>query len=340
MEMIDLLLCWRTSSGAKMLTNVPPLSNVGGSCVLQPHAIHIGFYGLLTLVYDDFFPQPLTDVKSVLASSELPLSQEDFRSKFPKTNLAALEDGCDDFSLDQLQLLQNLCETYSRRLRSSASACKVPVAVLSLVQYSCRCLERVNERRDFSLSSEHVPTSRNDASSMRDSVFMISLDQTGDELHGLETCPVGCFLTITKVSQGLASKWNAENPPLSVRLGSRLVEVNGKRALGDMVESLKKKVVLNIGVLQEPLREMLAGWCLDLPAYLPLLSNAQKRIGNYRTEFVGTTLVIFLSSSVLFSELAAFQSAVNKALLGRYNWFETSSLHCTLRALDFQSSCS
>merc|ERR1712194_750302 len=110
-------------------------------------------------------------------------------------------------------------------------------------------------------------------------------------------------LTVTKVQKGLASDWNVQNPPLAIRVGATILEVNGNRTIDEMLDVLKDKVVLKIGVKQECLSKALAGWNQDLEAFFPLLGNTSKRIRNYREEFIGTTLVAFLRNQQLANEL-------------------------------------
>lgn len=204
------------------------------------------------------------------------------------------------------------------------------------MEFKCRCLEIVKEQRDFVLSATDVGKSdSNRAAFLQEAKFIITLDQTGDELHGIETSPTGSVLTITKVQKGLATEWNVQNPPRAVRAGSRIVEVNGKHAIHEMMEAMKGKVVLSIGVKQDCLSEALAGWNQDLEAFLAVLGNTSKRVGNYREEFIGTTLVAFLRNQKLANELAEFQAAVDEALPGRYSWFRLDSLHVTIRGMDF-----
>lgn len=311
-------------------------------CELRPSAIHVSLYGLLTLVYEDFFPQPLIDVKSVLEHSRLALRPEDPGSKFPKTNLAAVDDDARDFTLDELIQLRGLCEKYSMRFQVGART-RVPVTRLSMVQYNCRCLERMRERRDFPLLAQDTSRSHNVNKLIlpeQEGIFTVSIDQSGNALHGmsLSSDVTTGVLTVSKVADGLVNNWNAAHPSQSIRPGCKIVSINGKRDVGEMLDELKEKVLLDIGVKEEPLARILAGWNQDLPAYLPLVNNYDKRIRSYRCDATGLTLVAFLDSRELLCALADFKLAVDDAFPGRYQWFDPDSLHCTVRALDILKS--
>jgi len=76
----------------------------------------------------------------------------------------------------------------------------------------------------------------------------------------------------------------------------------------------------------------------DLPQYLPAVNKPGSRIGSYREASpAGQTLVAFVADAAppaLHSALAAFRTAVDELLPGRYAWLEPASLHCTVRSLD------
>lgn len=98
----------------------------------------------------------------------------------------------------------------------------------------------------------------------------------------------------------------------------------------------------------------------NLGAYLPLVNQPGSQASSYRARSpAGTTLVAFLaqgrSTSAGFSQgpgssygsgqgqglaaaLAQFRAAVDLALPGHYAWLSPASLHCTIRALDFDAA--
>ena len=95
------------------------------------------------------------------------------------------------------------------------------------------------------------------------------------------------------------------------------------------------------GEEQARVRGVLDEWS-DMQAYLERVNAPGSRIGSYREASPeGSTLVAFLGSgtsaagppSEVGTLLAAFRSAVDALLPGRYSWLDDSSLHCTVRAL-------
>ena len=73
----------------------------------------------------------------------------------------------------------------------------------------------------------------------------------------------------------------------------------------------------------------------NLTEYYPRIVDPQtsghSRISSYRRDLLETTLVVYLPEHPVW--IREFQQAVDRRLPGRYAWFETSTLHVTLRAI-------
>ena len=147
------------------------------ACYLRPHpqqALFIAWNGVIVLVYDRF-PPSLVQAKTKIASNNnnddgvmLHLTEENFGSKWPKTTLGAVRDGVDELTLEQFEKLRDLCNQYSKRIITASSSSssssseqlqnhtpaesnRIKVATLSVVQYACRGLERLEKRIDITL---------------------------------------------------------------------------------------------------------------------------------------------------------------------------------------------
>ena len=70
----------------------------------------------------------------------------------------------------------------------------------------------------------------------------------------------------------------------------------------------------------------------NLEAYWPFAAKDGNREVHYRAGHVGSTAVTFLPSVPPL--LREFRAAVDSALPGMYCWFDDSSLHMTIRALE------
>lgn len=89
------------------------------------------------------------------------LKKENFGSKWPKTTLAAVFDNAvpERMTLEELTRLKQICQEYGQKINIRSSSENddddddrdIPINQISLVQYKCRSLEKVNYRVDVSL---------------------------------------------------------------------------------------------------------------------------------------------------------------------------------------------
>jgi hypothetical protein len=120
-------------------------------CSLRPHrecAFFVAWNGVIVLVYEGF-PLSLVNAKKCIQESVPNLKPENFGSKWPKTTLGALQDDADDFTVEELQTLCDICAKFSNSMLSAKV--EIPVRTLSMVKYNCRSLERIWDRKDVSL---------------------------------------------------------------------------------------------------------------------------------------------------------------------------------------------
>eukprot|EP00450_Noctiluca_scintillans_P010047 CAMPEP_0194495070 /NCGR_PEP_ID=MMETSP0253-20130528/12792_1 /TAXON_ID=2966 /ORGANISM="Noctiluca scintillans" /LENGTH=156 /DNA_ID=CAMNT_0039336273 /DNA_START=112 /DNA_END=582 /DNA_ORIENTATION=- len=76
--------------------------------------------------------------------------------------------------------------------------------------------------------------------------YTIQVDRTRGRL-GLDVDQDYGALVVETVDSGLVSDWNIQNPEMAVRIGDRLVEVNGIRGdITKLVQACRKEVVLEI----------------------------------------------------------------------------------------------
>ena len=146
----ELLSGHTTVSKATAILNAKPKAS---SCVLRPNqncALFVAWNGVVTLVFSGF-PDSLILVKERLGMFLSDLSPEKFGSKWPKTTLGAVNDGCEGLSLAELGRLRELCLEFSEKIRVIESA--LPVKSLSCVAYECRGLEKLKDRNDIELSN-------------------------------------------------------------------------------------------------------------------------------------------------------------------------------------------
>ena len=127
------------------------------SCSLSPHAdcpLFVAWNGVLVFVYEGF-PQSFLKAKHVIKNSIPNLKPEKFGSKWPKTTLAAVFDDSPDLSLEEMEKLKLICETYSRKIKAlealETGSSIVNIQSLHVVEYECRSLEQLHSRVDVPL---------------------------------------------------------------------------------------------------------------------------------------------------------------------------------------------
>ena len=103
----------------------------------------------MTLVFSGF-PDSLVLAKKRLEMFLPDLATEKFGSKWPKTTLGAVGDGCEGLYLSELGRLREICLEFSQKI--SAVESMLPVKSLSCVAYECRGLEKLKDRVDVELS--------------------------------------------------------------------------------------------------------------------------------------------------------------------------------------------
>ena len=103
----------------------------------------------MTLVFSGF-PDSLVLAKKRLEMFLPDLATEKFGSKWPKTTLGAVGDGCEGLYLSELGRLRETCLEFSQKI--SAVESMLPVKSLSCVAYECRGLEKLKDRVDVELS--------------------------------------------------------------------------------------------------------------------------------------------------------------------------------------------
>ena len=144
------MLCGHTTilKAGSILSASPNLS----SCNLRPHpncALFVAWNGVMTLVFSGF-PDSLVLAKKRLEMFLPDLATEKFGSKWPKTTLGAVGDGCEGLYLSELGRLREICLEFSQKI--SAVESMLPVKSLSCVAYECRGLEKLKDRVDVELS--------------------------------------------------------------------------------------------------------------------------------------------------------------------------------------------
>lgn len=135
-------------------------SKCTSSCLLHPHrecALFVAWNGVIVLVYEGF-PSSLLEVKKFIEGSSADLKVENFGSKWPKTTLGALQDDANDFKMEDLKELRDICFKFSAAIASLKVM--IPVQTLSLVEYKCRSLEKISNRNSVAL--EHVTGAADD----------------------------------------------------------------------------------------------------------------------------------------------------------------------------------
>ena len=121
---------------------------------LRPHSesLFVAWNGVLALVYDGF-PPPMALAKDRLGTLS-GMQPEKFGSKWPKTTLGAELDGSAPLTLAELQLLREVCRTHSAAI--AALAVEVMVPSISVVEYECRGLEKLQRRADVPLAVDQA----------------------------------------------------------------------------------------------------------------------------------------------------------------------------------------
>ena len=190
----------------------------GDGCVLRPQTYFVAWNGVLTLVYEGF-PPVLAGIKARL-NEEDALPPENFGSRWPKTTLAALQDGAPPLSLAELTSLRALCEEHASQL-----SLRVPVSSLSFVSYDQRGLESVRERSDVALGSAVDDAEPSDAERERVRGVL-------DEWSDLET-----YLPRVNVPGSRISSHREASPQ-----GSTLVAFIGTSELRELVAQFRSAV--------------------------------------------------------------------------------------------------
>ncbi|CAB9506456.1 expressed unknown protein [Seminavis robusta] len=141
------------------------------ACSIRPYCLFVAWNGVLTLVYEGF-PPSLIQAKEIMSSSIPNLKKENFGSKWPKSTLAAVFDTAPEMTLAELTRLKDICDTYSQRIQSgnnqeekakTDSAISMDIGKISVVEYDCRSLEKLQSRVDVSLACHgHSPAGPSD----------------------------------------------------------------------------------------------------------------------------------------------------------------------------------
>lgn len=90
----------------------------------------VSWSGVLVLAYTGF-PQPLLNVKAMMDSECTGIAPENPGSKWPKTSLAAVNDGCAGITKQQLAVLHKICRA-ANSILSTKAADQMPIHFQSL----------------------------------------------------------------------------------------------------------------------------------------------------------------------------------------------------------------
>ena len=127
------------------------------ACTLQLHSktpFFVAWGGTIVMVFKGF-PPSLLKAKDVIQNSMPNLKPENVGSKWPKTTLAAVFDNAPELSLQDFVRLKDICQEYGRKIEETIAdeeAKRFDVKTISIVEYQCRSLEKLESRHDVSLS--------------------------------------------------------------------------------------------------------------------------------------------------------------------------------------------
>jgi len=128
-------------------------------CAMRAHRYVVAWNGVLALAYEGL-PRPLVDLKARLQAASQAFPAENPGSLWPKTTVAALQDGV-RLTPAQLEKLLDVCDQVSHDLEEREDA--IDVKDLDLVVYECRSLEKRISQDTMPLDDsqglhEHVDT--------------------------------------------------------------------------------------------------------------------------------------------------------------------------------------
>jgi hypothetical protein len=137
--------------------NVDRLTSTIAGCpetVIRPKAFFVSWHGVMTLVYEGF-SKSILDVKTELESLYPFIPKENEGSKWSKTTLGALKQGC-TLTLKELEILRNLCTEHDDSLAGPEDFCLI-IDSLNYVDYECRSLERISNCNIVHLKHQTPP---------------------------------------------------------------------------------------------------------------------------------------------------------------------------------------